>query len=734
MRNLPEVKTTRPRQRTQVLVEEALDSLLPLVQARLDRHGAEQMAQSRAATEELRAIFGERLRGIAPKKDAVPKDGTPAEEVDDETTPELEDEEVVIAESGEEETEDAAPMPPESLRKPVHNKAKRELVPFEIRDDTDHAIIEFERSLIRHGLRDVNDVVLYLRGVSQMNGLFGLMAKREKNGAEASSKILNMLSTVRAVLHAACSLEEKDSIPTHALLGLKGLCEEYSVHFPELAPTMDFLSTRGKSGGDFFDQSHLPEEFRGAETFGYYHDLDPQTIQTYLYNLSVRMAQRGVMYLLMKGLLKEHEASGEDSLELRQIYAAGLKRISLAMHPREIRKAPAILHSDALNRGGLKEAIERKELPKQLWRQQKEVLQAVSRGLDQGENRLYFELPAGTGKTLILATLAKLLNPDGNTLVLTPSTHLSLQDQTAFRTTLERQDVGLVSGFTAVFDQPITVGTYTSFQNYTRRRMFPRDKYSLVLLDEAHRSLSQQRQDIGEYFEKAVLIGATASSQDISGRDVSDVLKNVYFMSFLDGIKAGIVNPMRVHRVPMPTPPGDDVERAGKQDLENRKATIVSLYKKHCHGKQAVVMMETVARAEEVAKAFTEHGIVAKALHSKMPRHATIDRDAEFRLGKFPVLCVCEMLTEGWDYPELLYEVLGDPVGTEWEVLQRVGRVGRQMAGKGESHIFELRGGRIRRRDKMVDLPQQTPIDEVFQNASFVGPQKGFWPKNVFQI
>ncbi|GEM_PF-6910397 len=715
MGNFLEAKTHQPRKQTQLLVEEALTSLVPLAQDCLDRHGE-------AVTVELREIFGERLRYIAPDN------GNGKTRVD-EIEPEFEVDETVIADP-DEEIEITAPVLQE--RAPKLAKAKRELVPFDIRDDIDHSIVELERSLIRHGIRDVNDVVLYLRGISQMSMMFGLYAKREKSGTKTYQLIHDMLRTVKSILQAGCSFEEQDIIPTQALVDLKRICDKYSVNFPELAPTMDFLATRGEGGGNRFEQSGLPEEFRGAEDMSY--DRDPLTPQGYLYNLAVRMAQRGIIYLLMKGIFKEHESSGQDSSPLRQIYAVGLKNTSQAMHPREMRKAPAILHSDELNRDGLHEAIERKELPKQLWRQQREVIQAIESGLQQGEGRLYFELPAGTGKTLILAVLAKFLNPDGNTLVLTPSTHLSLQDQKAFQEMLGRKDIGLVSGFTAVFDQPITVGTYTSFQNYVRQKMFPRDKYSLILLDEAHRSLSRQRQDIGEYFDKAVIIGATASSEDISGKSVSDVLKCAYFMPFLDGIKAGIVNPMRLHRIPMPIPPGDDPERVAKQDLENRKATIVKLYERHCHGKQAVVMMETVARAEEVAKALTEHGITAKALHSKMPRYATIDRDSEFRRGKFPVLCVCEMLTEGWDYPELLYEILGDPVGTEWEVLQRIGRVGRKMPEKGPSHIFELRGGVIRRHDKIVALPTRTPLDDVFRNASFVGPDKGFWPRNGFQI
>lgn len=710
----------RPRENTVTLIEEALASLAPLAQARLDQNGHGD------AAEKLKAIFGDRLRSAAPSDD---QDNGASKELRSEIDPEFEDEEAVVAEDdGAAET--SAPAPAVRVRK--EKRAKRELVPFEIRDDTDHFIVEFERSLVRHGIRDVNDVVLYLRGISQMCVLFGLQGKRDKTEPEIYRQAINMLRTAKTVLQSACSLEEQDFIPTRALIDLKKLCEDYSVNFPELVPTMDFLSTRGRKSRDLFDGSGLPEEFRGAESFNY--DRDPLTIQGSLYNLAVRMAQRGIIYLLMKGIFKEHEANGGNSLLPRQIYATSLKHVSQTMHPREMRKAPAVLHSTGLDRDGFQEAVEREELPENLWRQQIEVIQAVARGLKKGKNRLYFELPAGTGKTLILATLAKLLNPGGNTLVLTPSTHLSMQDQAAFCTTLERKDIGLVSGFIAIFDQPITVGTYTSFQNYVRRGMFPRDKYSLILLDEAHRSLSQQRRDIGEYFKDAVLIGATASSEDISGRSVSDVLKCAYFMSFLDGIKAGIVNPMRLHRIPMPIPPGDDVESAGRQDLENRKATIVSLYKKHCRDRQAVVMMETVARAEEVAKAFMEKGITAKALHSKMPRHATIERDSEFRRGKFPVLCVCEMLTEGWDYPELLYEILGDPVGTEWEVLQRIGRVGRKMPDKGESHIFELRGGRIRRRDKTVDLSMQTPLDQVFNNASFVGPEEGFWPKNTFQI
>lgn len=636
------------------------------------------------------------------------------------------------------------------------------------KDDLDFSLAELKISLTRGGKNFINQLPVYIRGLTVMLFVF------QRMGNTKADAVVNFLKNIIELLRA---IRDFAPLPIERVQCIKEVFSEYKVEAKEFQsldsavedakrPQHVFADTFDASGGNnVTERRGLIEEYYAMmhgdddiykDDDGLIECDDPdqsfdedfnEYTSRHLFYIVAGIIQNGTVFRFIDAVIRK-DSNGSD-IEIKKEYQKALQLLSMVLENkdkrRKVRDLPKTLHSEKTDANNFFSALENGGLPEKLWRQQDEVLQAIQCGLKKGLTRMYFEKPAGTGKTLDLVLLATLLNPDGNTLILTPNIQLCMQTQEVFLKESDRRDIGLVAADKAVFDQPITIGTYQSFQRYVRKEIFPGDKYSLILLDEAHRSLSHQREGVIDFFHDATIIGSTASSEDIHGRSVSDTLKRVYYMSLMDGIKAGIVNPMRIHKVPIPGNYKALDNTAVEQDFKMRVNILFALYKKHCENKQAIIMMNTIKRAEDAAQYFNDQRIRARTIHSRMDSIQAANLDRAFRKGEFPVLCVCDMLTEGWDYPELEFEFLGDQLTKEWQVLQRIGRVSRKVPGKGISEVFELCGGIGResfttRDESIISLPYKTSLDDIFnlngfsKDGTLIPSQDGYWPKNVFEI
>ena len=122
-------------------------------------------------------------------------------------------------------------------------------------------------------------------------------------------------------------------------------------------------------------------------------------------------------------------------------------------------------------------------------------LQSVTKLIDfirqagHGDRVGYFHQPTGSGKTVLMSLVAKLLGV--KTLVLVPKTYLLTQNKEEFLKYgfFAEEDIGLVGGGNYQIGKNITICTYQSLSKLVQEENKAANGFELVMCDEAHKGL-----------------------------------------------------------------------------------------------------------------------------------------------------------------------------------------------------------------------------------------------------
>ena len=144
---------------------------------------------------------------------------------------------------------------------------------------------------------------------------------------------------------------------------------------------------------------------------------------------------------------------------------------------------------------------------------QKEAVAAIFDEWNKGHQKTLLVLPTGTGKTVVFAKVVELKVGEGKrVLILAHRNELleqasdELKDSCGLDAVLEKAE------FTTVgLDEPVTVGSVQTLYRESRLTKFPRDYFNLIIVDESHHCMSDTYQKILNYFDKALVLGVTAT-------------------------------------------------------------------------------------------------------------------------------------------------------------------------------------------------------------------------------
>lgn len=682
------------------------------------------------------------------------------EDADDDKAPTIPLEEVDPGDEDFDEGGDAAPIA-ESLQQEQEDEDDEEapslqrtrevhLKPFNPQNDTDYQIAALRVSITRHGVENREDMLEMGNAIEKMIERFRMAEKRLPSTKPTIRRVIKFIEAAVFIMKSGSSFF--DVIDEVDFEMIDRACKTMRLGGQKQDRLEDMVRPYLEAREEEETPALLHETFSMAGRLEW-HDVDSVTsapnddlgiakrgqlahVNRVLFYAAAELVSKYTIFNGIEEIIADHD-NPEERDQLREWYTVAARQTSLQLNPRTKRKGDEVLHSPPADIENLLRIIEEGRLPKSLWRQQSEVIEAVGRALQMGYKDLFFEMPPGTGKSLILAILTVLLGRNGNVLYLAPSMAICEQDEAAYRKVAGHDDTGLVGGKTAVLDQQATFSTYTSFVKYTQLNMFPPDKFNVIVLDEGHRSLSEKRMEIRRRFPNAIIIAATASGTDISGKSLEDELTPVYKIDFLDGIRAGMINPIRLKRIGMPAYTTRDMERAILEECRREGVGT--------NGEQAIVMMAKLASIRRINYHLSASGLESRMIEGTMPPNMARGITKRFMAEETDVLNICRTLFEGWDYPKLKRLFIGcDEFRKDWELRQRVGRIVRVVRGKGDSTVFELvdqarldlaakaaaKGEHleISGLDKLFALDQ----NPNFQNGDRIAePIPGFWPEHA---
>lgn len=329
---------------------------------------------------------------------------------------------------------------------------------------------------------------------------------------------------------------------------------------------------------------------------------------------------------------------------------------------------------------------------------QLECLASIRNGADAGLREMLVVLPTGTGKTRLAAHMPDALGvqPWESTLFLVLSDEQREQAVRTFSSLSNGYAIGVeMADSYADPESDIVVASVQTMQHPARRERFDPSRFRLVIADEAHHTVSRQYMGILEYFgvlkgernraPDRYLCGQTATPRRTDTRGLERVFSKIVFQrSIRQMIDDGYLADLHVYRV---TTSADishvsrhagDFSTAPLQRAVNtpeRNALIVQKYLGLGKPLPALAFTVDVAHSEDLAQTFRHYGVEAYAISGKTPSKIRRELVAEYRSGEIPVLCSCEALGEGADFPIATVGLMARPTESSLKYCQQVGRV-----------------------------------------------------------
>ena len=230
-----------------------------------------------------------------------------------------------------------------------------------------------------------------------------------------------------------------------------------------------------------------------------------------------------------------------------------------------------------------------------------------------------------------------------------------------------------------------------------------RDYYSYIVVDEAHHAVAPMLKRVIQYYAPEFLVGLPATDQRPDKKRLEEIFGNYTTeLSLKDAMEKGVVARANVYRIETNIDlshvrfNGKDYVNA---DLEksvrvtSRNELIVNVLKDYfaegdAGKRQGIIFCINKAHTKEMARLLNVAGISAQDYSGDTKHPEKVMQ--EFKEHKIRFLCACDMISEGWDYPELGILVMARPTLSKVLYLQQIGRGLRRTSIKKNVFVIDV--------------------------------------------
>jgi superfamily II DNA or RNA helicase len=458
-------------------------------------------------------------------------------------------------------------------------------------------------------------------------------------------------------------------------------------------------------------------------------ELNPHQIDALSGTLTELLAEQQVSAIEDIDALEEPEDTAEEADE------AEVEAAEVEESPEGLDEEDAELAAEVLD-----EVIDEDEEP-QDWVEKSEKTEDDEEELGEAADdpgaarRFWFEHATGAGKTVAAVGFIEATRT-GGVLILTHRRNLVDQfiGEISDRGYKDRLRPPLLDGRDEA-DGPVTVETYQWFVRNAKRVS---NAYSVIICDEAHTALGEKTSACIRSMPGPVYIGMTATGALIA-RHVADLFPTqTSRFDLAQAARRGVIAPLRCLRIP----PGPGVRTIAKvplrkgevdQDFDQEELAklldqapfnmaIADLYKSRFRKAPGVLYTAGVQHAKNVAAAFQEFGINAKAVSGETPKRELSETLAAFERGEVDVLCNAQLLAEGWNSPRATICMHLAPTASKRIYQQRVGRVTRRSPTKEAGLVIDFVHPATTHDESIVTLHSLLDRDVYRGGAIVVGP------------
>lgn len=301
-----------------------------------------------------------------------------------------------------------------------------------------------------------------------------------------------------------------------------------------------------------------------------------------------------------------------------------------------------------------------------------------------------FTVTHNCGKTITFAEIARRASMrGGNTLVLAHRGELldqaadKITRMTGLACSREQAESSSLGEWNSV-----TVGSVQTLMQDKRLKRFSPDRFSHIIVDEAHHAVSDTYRKVLDYFDHAQVLGVTATADRADRRGLSSVFDSLAFeYGMADAIHDGWLCPIEARMIPLKldistvsVQSGDYAAGQLGAALEPYLDAIADEMATICATRKTVVFLPLVQMAKDFADKLNSRGLSACEVDGTSVDRAEIL--ADFQRGEYNVLCNSMLLTEGWDCPDVDCIVVLRPTKSRSLYCQMVGRGTRLAPNK----------------------------------------------------
>lgn len=328
---------------------------------------------------------------------------------------------------------------------------------------------------------------------------------------------------------------------------------------------------------------------------------------------------------------------------------------------------------------------------------QVEAVEAARGEMRGGKKRVLIVCPTGGGKTVIASDIIRRASEKGSRILfLAHRRELIAQTCDKLNRFGVRHGV-IMAGERMALQHPVQVA---SIQTLAKRRESLRH-VDVIFFDEAHHASAGTYQDVLEWYPQARVVGLTATPWRLDGRGLGDVfdghtivrtpkqLRDEGHLVAVGGWEYEAIDTSQAR-----VKGGDFVAADLSAAATSGRVVgdVVEEWKRYAAGRRTVVFAVSIEASQRMVLEFRREGLPAEHVDGTMP---PAERDAiiaRLRSGQTLIVSNCNVLTEGFDCPELEVCVLARPTLSTSLYLQMVGRVLRPAAGKAMARIHDHAG------------------------------------------
>jgi ATP-dependent helicase IRC3 len=340
---------------------------------------------------------------------------------------------------------------------------------------------------------------------------------------------------------------------------------------------------------------------------------------------------------------------------------------------------------------------------------QQEAKSAVLENHKQGVTRPLVSLPTGTGKTIVFGAVVK--ERGGRALVLAHRDELLTQAAEKISLVYPQAEIGRIKAEENDFeDKQIVCASVQTLTRPKRLEQIAHAGFDTMIIDEAHHAPALSYRRILSYLgfmegnAEKLALGVTATAGRGDGVGLGNVFEKIVYQSnILTMIRAGYLSDIKGIRVrteadlsSVGTRQGDFIESqlSLAVNTPERNNAIVGAYLQNAANRKTIGFCVDVAHAEDLAQAFNDNGVIARALSGKTPEDERKEILRAFSRGEIQVITNCQILTEGFDEPAVDCILMARPTKSTTLYTQCIGRGTRLFPGKDDCIVIDFADNR----------------------------------------